>query len=112
MPESTQQSHLSLDHEKMQQPPKGFTERSKTKPNLPDFETYQKLYKQSIENPNEFFTQQAKENLDWFKPFDLARFPIDPKDDYKNGDLPAWFINGQLNACYNAVDRWAIIKTS
>lgn len=108
MPESTQQSHLSLDHEKMQQPPKGFTERSKTKPNLPDFETYQKLYKQSIENPNEFFTQQAKENLDWFKPFDLARFPIDPKDDYKNGDLPAWFINGQLNACYNAVDRWAI----
>ena len=43
-----------------------------------------------------------------FKPFDLARFPIDPKDDYKNGDLPAWFINGQLNACYNAVDRWAI----
>ncbi|KAF6063992.1 AMP-binding enzyme family protein [Candida albicans] len=108
MPESTQQSHLSLDHEKMQQPPKGFTERSKTKPNLADFETYQKLYKQSIENPNEFFTQQAKENLDWFKPFDLARFPVDPKDDYKNGDLPAWFINGQLNACYNAVDRWAI----
>ena len=22
--------------------------------------------------------------------------------------MPAWFINGQLNACYNAVDRWAI----
>ncbi|EER35170.1 acetyl-coenzyme A synthetase 1 [Candida tropicalis MYA-3404] len=108
MPESTQQSHISLDHEKMQQPPAGFTERSTSKPNLPDFDTYKKLYQQSVENPNEFFTEQAKKNLDWFKPFDLARFPVDPKDDFKNGDLPAWFINGQLNASYNAIDRWAI----
>ncbi|KAK6892210.1 Acetyl-coenzyme A synthetase 1 [Candida tropicalis] len=108
MPESTQQSHISLDHEKMQQPPAGFTERSTSKPNLPDFDTYRKLYQQSVENPNEFFTEQAKKNLDWFKPFDLARFPVDPKDDFKNGDLPAWFINGQLNASYNAIDRWAI----
>ncbi|RCK66841.1 Acetyl-coenzyme A synthetase 1 [Candida viswanathii] len=108
MPESTQQSHISLDHEKMQQPPAGFTERSTAKPNLADFDTYKKLYKQSVENPNEFFTEQANKNLDWFKPFDLARFPVDPKDDFKNGDLPAWFINGQLNASYNAVDRWAI----
>ncbi|RCK54779.1 Acetyl-coenzyme A synthetase 1 [Candida viswanathii] len=108
MPESTQQSHISLDHEKMQQPPTGFTERSTAKPNLADFDTYKKLYKQSVENPNEFFTEQANKNLDWFKPFDLARFPVDPKDDFKNGDLPAWFINGQLNASYNAVDRWAI----
>ncbi|MCP8718628.1 MAG: acetate--CoA ligase [Asgard group archaeon] len=92
----------------MQQPPAGFTERSTSKPNLPDFDTYKKLYQQSVENPNEFFTEQAKKNLDWFKPFDLARFPVDPKDDFKNGDLPAWFINGQLNASYNAIDRWAI----
>ncbi|EMG49394.1 ACS1 Acetyl-coenzyme A synthetase 1 [Candida maltosa Xu316] len=108
MPESTQHSHISLDHEKMQQPPQGFIERSKVKPNLPDLETYKKLYQQSIEDPNEFFGQQARDNLDWFKPFDLARFPVDPKDDFKNGDLPAWFINGQINASYNAVDRWAI----
>ncbi|KAK6464998.1 acetyl-coenzyme a synthetase (acetate--CoA ligase 1) [Scheffersomyces coipomensis] len=108
MPESTTQSHISLDHEKKQDPPAGFFERSTLKPNLPDFETYQKLYKQSIEDPNTFFGNQAKENLDWFKPFDLARFPPDPKLDFHNGDLPAWFINGQLNAAYNAVDRWAI----
>ncbi|CAI5759058.1 unnamed protein product [Candida verbasci] len=110
MPEQTDnnQPHISLDHEKLQQPPKGFFQRCKQEPNLQDFQTYQKLYKQSIEQPNEFFTDQAIESLDWFKPFDLARFPKNPEDDFKNGDLPAWFINGQLNACYNAVDRWAI----
>ncbi|KAI5948708.1 ACS1 [Candida theae] len=92
----------------MNQPPKGFVERSKSKPNLADFAAYQKLYRQSIENPSEFFGEQAKQNLDWFKPFDLARFPVSSEDDFKNGDLPAWFVNGELNACYNAVDRWAI----
>ncbi|KAI5952861.1 ACS1 [Candida jiufengensis] len=108
MPESTKHSHLSIDHEDMQQPPKGFFERSKHSTILKDFTNYQKLYNQSIENPNEFFGQQAKENLDWFKPFDLARYPESSIDDFKNGDLPAWFINGEINACYNAVDRWAI----
>ncbi|ABN67234.1 acetyl-coenzyme A synthetase (Acetate--CoA ligase 1) (Acyl-activating enzyme 1) [Scheffersomyces stipitis CBS 6054] len=108
MPESTQQSHLTLDHEKKMDPPQGFFERSKSKPNLPDFDTYKKMYDQSVTDPNTFFGEQAKNSLDWFKPFDLARFPVDSKDDFKNGDLPAWFINGQLNACYNAVDRWAI----
>ncbi|CCG25896.1 Acs1 acetyl-CoA synthetase [Candida orthopsilosis Co 90-125] len=107
MPES-KHSHISLDHESMLQPPKGFFERSKSKPNLADFATYQKLYRQSIENPNEFFGEQAKQFLDWYKPFDLARFPASSEDDFKNGDLPAWFVNGELNACYNAVDRWAI----
>ncbi|KAK6204289.1 acetyl-coenzyme A synthetase 1 [Scheffersomyces amazonensis] len=108
MPESTQQSHISLDHEKKQDPPAGFFERTVNKPNVPDLETYQKWYKQSIEDPNAFFGDQAKKHLDWYRPFDLARFPVDPKHDFEHGDLPAWFINGQLNASYNAVDRWAI----
>jgi len=107
MPESTQQSHITLDHEKKLDPPQGFFDRSKSEPNLPDFETYKKLYDQSINDPNAFFTEQGK-LLDWFKPFDHARFPVEPTNDFKDGDLPAWFINGQLNASYNAVDRWAI----
>ncbi|RLV91487.1 Acetyl-coenzyme A synthetase 1 [Spathaspora sp. JA1] len=107
MVEQTQHSHISLDHEKMHSPPEGFFERSSSKPNLADFETYQKMYDQSITDPATFFGEQAKETLDWFKPFDQARLPADPKEDFKNGDLPAWFINGQLNASYNCVDRWA-----
>lgn len=107
MPESTN-PHLTLDHERPQQPPKGFVERSSSKPNLADFATYEKLYKQSVEDPNTFFGDQAQQFLHWDRPFTSARFPQDPKDDFKDGDIPAWFINGQLNACYNAVDRWAL----
>lgn len=100
--------HLTLDHEKQLDPPCGFLERSKEAPNLADFATYEKLYKQSIEDPNTFFGEQAKKFLDWDRLFDVARFPQDPKHDFENGDLPSWFLNGQLNASYNAVDRWAI----
>lgn len=104
MPESTDH----LDHEKMLDPPKAFFERSTSKPNLASFDEYKKLYKQSIDDPATFFGTAAKELLDWDRPFDYTRFPLDPKDDFKNGDIPSWFINGQLNASYNAVDRWAM----
>lgn len=97
-----------MDHEKALAPPQGFFDRSLATPNLSSLEEYHKLYKQSIEDPGAFFGNQAKELLCWDKPFGVARFPRDPKDDFKNGNLPAWFLGGQLNACYNAVDRWAI----
>lgn len=99
---------LVMDHEKAQNPPKGFFERSSSRPNLESLEEYQKLYKQSIEDPATFFGEQAKNLLEWDRPFDFARYPESNKHDFKNGDLPAWFLGGQLNACYNAVDRWAI----
>ncbi|EGW32729.1 acetyl-coenzyme a synthetase 1 [Spathaspora passalidarum NRRL Y-27907] len=107
MVEQTQKSHISLDHEKMHAPPEGFFERSTSKPNLADFATYQKMYDQSIQDPATFFGEQAKQTLDWIRPFDQPRFPADKKDDFKNGDLPAWFVGGQINAAYNCVDRWA-----
>lgn len=99
---------LHLDHEPAQDPPQGFFDRSTETPFLTSFDQYQKLYKQSIEDPATFFGNQAKELLSWDRPFNVARHPADPKDDFKDGDLPAWFVGGQLNACYNAVDRWAI----
>ncbi|KAG7666241.1 ACS1 [[Candida] subhashii] len=106
-PHGPQQSHISLDVEKMQAPPQGFFDRGTSKPYIQDFETYKKMYDQSIKDPATFFGEQAKENLDWFRDFDYARLPLDPANDFKNGDLPAWFVNGQLNASYNCVDRWA-----
>ncbi|KAI3403446.1 ACS1 [Candida oxycetoniae] len=112
MPEALngKHAHVFIGHEGMHLPPKGFFERcpANQEPNLKNFQTYETLYNQSIENPSEFWSNQARENLSWYKEFDLARFPSDPKNDFKNGDLPAWFINGELNACYNAVDRWAM----
>lgn len=97
-----------MDHEKAQDPPKGFFERSSSKPNLGSLDEYKEMYKQSIEDPATFFGEQAKKLLAWDRPFDIARHPESIKDDFKDGDLPAWFLGGQLNACYNAVDRWAI----
>lgn len=99
---------LVMDHEKASDPPEGFFDRSSSKPNLGSLDEYKKLYKQSIEDPAGFFGEQAKKLLVWDRLFDIARYPESTKDDFKNGDLPAWFLGGQLNACYNAVDRWAI----
>ncbi|EGV61966.1 acetyl-CoA synthetase [Yamadazyma tenuis] len=101
------ESHVTLDHEKMQLPPDGFKERSTEKPNLASFEEYQTLYKESVEDPSSFFGKMGSKFLDWERPFDLARYPVSTENDFKHGDIPSWFINGKLNASYNTVDRWA-----
>lgn len=97
-----------MGHEKARDPPDGFFERSTSKPNLGTLDEYKLMYKQSIEDPAAFFGEQAKKLLAWDRPFDIARYPESIKHDFEDGDLPAWFLGGQLNACYNAVDRWAI----
>lgn len=99
---------LAIDHEKARDPPKGFFERSTSTPHLGTLDEYKQMYKQSIQDPAAFFGEKAKELLDWDRPFDIARYPESIKNDFKDGSLPAWFLGGQLNACYNAVDRWAI----
>lgn len=99
--------HLAMDHEGAQQPPQGFFDRSHSAPNLSSLDEYNAMYKQSIDDPATFFGNQARDLLSWSTPFNVARYPASPKDDFANGDIPAWFLGGQLNACYNAVDRWA-----
>lgn len=74
---------------------------------LESFEQYQQLYKESIENPSDFFGKLALKELDWFRPFDKARHPDHKKTGFVDNDVTSWFINGQLNACYNCVDRHA-----
>jgi acetyl-CoA synthetase len=61
-----------------------------------DFKTYEKLYKQSLKNPDKFWAEQAGE-LDWFKKWTkVSRW---------KAPFAEWFIGGKLNACYNCVDR-------
>jgi hypothetical protein len=62
-------------------------------------EQYQKLYRQSIENPKEFWGNAAKEHVDWFRPFDKV---LD--GGFEHGDV-RWFEGGKLNISYNALDR-------
>jgi acetyl-CoA synthetase len=61
---------------------------------------YKKLYKQSIEDMEGFWGEQAK-SLDWFKPFDK----VWEKTDLFPGK---WFVGGKLNVAYNCIDRHVI----
>ena len=59
--------------------------------------TYAEFYRQSIDQPDAFWTEQAK-LIDWFKPFDRVC-------NYDNPPFVHWFEGGQTNLCHNAVDR-------
>ncbi|ODQ77499.1 hypothetical protein BABINDRAFT_163508 [Babjeviella inositovora NRRL Y-12698] len=89
--------------------PAGYFERHPTgKPHVPTLEAYERMHKESIENPARFFGNWANKLLQWDVPFDSARLPELPVNDFKNGEIPSWFVGGKLNACYNAVDRHAM----
>jgi acetyl-CoA synthetase len=66
---------------------------------IKSLEEYETLYKQSIENPEEFWAGVAN-HLHWFKKWDSVL----------EWDLPwaRWFVGGQINLCYNCVDRHAL----
>ncbi|SHI39835.1 propionyl-CoA synthetase [Mesonia phycicola] len=59
--------------------------------------SYTKLYKNSIDNPEKFWQEQAK-NISWYKEPTV----ILSKD--KN-DYPQWFEDGELNICYLCIDK-------
>ncbi|MCW2269653.1 acetate--CoA ligase [Pseudomonas sp. JUb96] len=59
---------------------------------------YERLYRQSIEDPDAFWTEQAK-RLDWIKPFASVQH-----SDMKTGQA-RWFEGAQLNVSYNCIDR-------
>jgi acetyl-CoA synthetase len=63
---------------------------------------YDKLYKESIEDPNAFWAKQAEQRLTWFKPFDKNKI-----SDWSFGDdlHVKWFEGGKLNVSYNCLDR-------
>jgi propionyl-CoA synthetase len=57
------------------------------------------FYQKSINDPDAFWTEQAK-RIDWHKPFEQVC-------DYSRPPFAKWFIGGETNLCHNAVDRWA-----
>ncbi|KAK3838211.1 MAG: acetyl-coenzyme A synthetase [Linnemannia gamsii] len=71
-------------------------------PYVKSYEQYKEMHRQSIENPDEFFGKMATELLSWSKPFHTVQY-----GGLEHGDT-AWFLDGQLNASYNCVDRHAL----
>lgn len=59
---------------------------------------YADFYQESIQQPEAFWDREAK-LIDWHKPYtkvlDASRPPF-----------AKWFVGGETNLCYNAVDRW------
>jgi len=66
---------------------------------LIDKAKYDEMYAHSVDNPDEFWSQQAEEFIDWFKPFDVVQ-----DWDFHKAEI-AWFKGGKLNISYNCLDR-------
>lgn len=58
---------------------------------------YEEFYRRSIEQPEEFWAEQARA-IYWHKPPQKVL-------DYSNPPFRKWFAGGETNLCYNAVDR-------
>ncbi|WP_375741442.1 acetate--CoA ligase [Pseudomonas boanensis] len=66
---------------------------------LLDNDAYLRLYQQSVEQPDAFWSEQATSFLTWFKPWDQVH-----RSDLKKGEAE-WFKGGKLNVAYNCIDR-------
>ena len=88
------QNILSLStEERVFHPSKEFSSRA----HIRSMAHYKKLYKESVEKPDKFWGEQAKNELVWFKPWKKVlqwKVPI-----------AKWFVGGKLNVSYNCLDR-------
>ena len=67
---------------------------------LLDKGTYQRMYQESINDPDAFWAEQGK-RINWIKPYTKVK---NASFDLNNVDI-RWYEDGTLNACYNCVDR-------
>ena len=66
---------------------------------------YERLYRQSIDDNEGFWAEQAK-RINWIEPFTAVKDVSFAKQDLHI----RWFYDGTLNACYNCVDRHLAAK--
>ncbi|MGE0080836.1 MAG: acetate--CoA ligase [Thiohalomonadaceae bacterium] len=64
-----------------------------------DAEKYAQMYRQSVDDPEGFWAEQAKSFVTWFKPWDKVL-----EWDYHTANI-RWFEGGKLNVSYNCLDR-------
>ncbi|CAG0896293.1 unnamed protein product, partial [Cyprideis torosa] len=60
---------------------------------------YDASFKESISDPESFWGRFAND-VEWVKPFHQVL-------DDSNSPFTKWFPGGEINVCYNALDRWA-----
>ncbi|MBR7746620.1 propionate--CoA ligase [Undibacterium sp. BYS107W] len=59
---------------------------------------YQDFYQASIQDPASFWDKEAQ-LISWHKPYTQVL-------DYSKPPFTKWFLGGETNLCYNAIDRW------
>lgn len=64
-----------------------------------DTAKYQSMYQASIQSPDTFWAEQAKQFLTWQQPWSKVT-----QSDLTKGEI-AWFIDGKLNVSVNCIDR-------
>ncbi|MFZ6017106.1 MAG: acetate--CoA ligase [Nitrospirota bacterium] len=83
-----------LREQKIFPPPRDFQEKSHVK----SIEDYERLYKQSLSDPEGFWANMA-EDISWFKKWDKVM-----ESDFHNAKI-SWFKGSRLNVSYNCLDR-------
>ena len=63
---------------------------------------YEQLYKESFADKEGFWSKIANQQLTWFKNFSKVK-----NTNYEGDVSIKWFEDGELNVCYNCVDRHA-----
>jgi acetyl-CoA synthetase len=71
------------------------------KAHIKSMDAYEKLYRRSLEDPQDFWAEMAAAYLDWFKKWDGAAEEYSFTDDI----YLRYFAGGKLNAAYNCLDR-------
>jgi len=91
MSSNTIESHLV--EKRVFKPSDTFVQRAL----IPSFEQYQELYRQSIQDPDAFWSKQATELLLWRQKWDTVLKWEAP--------FAQWFVGGKLNVSENCLDR-------
>ena len=74
-----------------------YNPKYSSNPYIKDFDEYEELYKQSVENPSQFFKDLANENISWIEDFKTTF-----NDQFSNAK---WFEEGKTNISLNCIDR-------
>ena len=72
---------------------------------LVDKATYEKMYNESVSNPEAFWNEHGK-RIDWIKPYSKVK---NTSFDHDSINIK-WFEDGTLNVCANCVDRHLATK--
>lgn len=82
-----------MDEQRKFSPSKAFVEQAHVKSR----EEYEEMWKQSVEDPETFWGDMAK-NFHWFEPWQKVN-----REDFSKGEVE-WFVGGKTNIAYNCLD--------